>query len=183
MTSIRILFGAVLALVLLANTGGIRAEPTLQTQLRGQSGAEQSVRPTAAGSMALAQADSNAGPEISWQYQVEIVSGKLDDLHALIAEMAAHAEANEPGTLTYHWTISEDGTIGHIQERYADAEAALAHLASYNSQFADRLAPLVSSATMFVNGDPGAEVRQQIAGANPIYMQDAGGFVRGSDGD
>ena len=116
--------------------------------------------------------------EISWLYEVTITPGKLDDLHALIAEMASHAEANEPGTLTYHWTISQDGTIGHIHERYANAEAALAHLASYNSQFAARLTPLVSSARMFVNGDPGAEVRQQIAGAQPIYMEDAGGFAR-----
>lgn len=122
--------------------------------------------------------DDTMSSEVSWMYAVTIKAGQVDALRGLIAEMASRAEANEPGTLEYHWTISEDGTTGHLRERYESSEAALTHLASFNANFADRLMPLLDSAQMFVNGDPSPALRQEIAGAQPTYMVEAGGFIR-----
>jgi len=135
------------------------------------------VRVSQAGGTAR-QPNETTGSEVSWLYEVTIRPDGLHALRALIGEMADQAETNEPGTLTYHWTISEDGTTGHVHERYLNSEAALTHLASFNENFAARLTPLVGSAQMFVNGNPSTALRQEIASAQPTYMEDAGGFVR-----
>lgn len=57
-----------------------------------------------------------------------IKDGALDEFRALMAEMVATTEANEPGTLIYEWFISDDGTRCYIYERYADSAVAMAHI-------------------------------------------------------
>ncbi|MCP4315131.1 MAG: hypothetical protein GY789_03645 [Hyphomicrobiales bacterium] len=82
------------------------------------------------------------------------------------------------GTLGYQWSISDDGSHGQVHERYRDSEAALAHLASFNKNFAARLMELVNPAGMVVFGTPSAALKKELEGAGPVNMLPAGGFVR-----
>jgi quinol monooxygenase YgiN len=92
--------------------------------------------------------------------------------------MADGSKANEPGTLIYEWTISEDEKSAEVHERYADSDAALRHLASFNDNFADRLMALVEPTGMIVYGSPSAALKKQLEGAGPVYMNVIGGFAR-----
>jgi quinol monooxygenase YgiN len=55
--------------------------------------------------------------------------GQLDNFRALTGEMV-ESRQSEVGVLSYERFLSEDGTVIHIHERYADSASALAHLAT-----------------------------------------------------
>jgi quinol monooxygenase YgiN len=65
---------------------------------------------------------------IHWVAVVKIHDGQLEEFKARAEETIATAKANEPGQLVYEWHISPDGTTCHVDEWYADTEAALAHV-------------------------------------------------------
>lgn len=116
--------------------------------------------------------------EISWLFDVTVKPDSQDALKELIAEMATAAEADEPETLTYEWVISVDGNTAQVYERYADCDAALLHLASFNENFADRLMALVEPTGMTVYGEPSEALRKELSGADPVYMHEVAGFNR-----
>lgn len=120
----------------------------------------------------------NAMSNVFWTFKVAIKDGELDKLKDLIREMSDGSKANEPGTLIYEWTISEDEKSGEVHERYADSDAALRHLASFNDNFADRLMVLVEPTGMTVYGSPSAALKKELEGAGPVYMDVIGGFAR-----
>lgn len=126
----------------------------------------------------MAADDGSVSANVFWTFGVTIKTGKLDELKALIREMADASHANEPGTLVYEWTVGDDGTTAAVHERYADSDAALRHLASFNENFADRLMALVEPAGMTVCGSPSAALVKELEGANPVYNRVIGGFVR-----
>jgi quinol monooxygenase YgiN len=128
--------------------------------------------------MHLAADNNGATSNDFWRIGVAITDGKLDELKDLIQEMSDASRANEPGTLIYQWTISDDSKSAEVHERYADSDAALGHLASFNENFADRLLALVEPTGMTVYGSPSAALRKQLEGADPVYMGVMGGFAR-----
>jgi quinol monooxygenase YgiN len=121
---------------------------------------------------------AQSGQIVHWVYEVTIKHGKLQDLKNLIAEMVARTKANEPETLTYDWEVSEDGSTGRVFERYANSEAALAHLATFNRDFAERLGTMTDFARFTIYGHPSASLKKAIAGAKPIYFESVAGFAR-----
>jgi hypothetical protein len=74
--------------------------------------------------------------------------------------------------------IGADGKSAQVHERYADSNAAIRHLASFNENFADRLMELVEPVGMTVYGSPSPELKEKLAGADPVYMDFIGGFAR-----
>ncbi len=116
--------------------------------------------------------------EISWVFAVKVKQGAEEKLKAMIVEMSEQAEATEPGTIGYQWSISHDGSSGQVHEQYRDSEAALSHLASFNENFAARLMNLVEPTGMVVFGPASTALKKELEGANPVYMMPAGGFVR-----
>jgi quinol monooxygenase YgiN len=128
--------------------------------------------------MQLAAGDHSAASNVFWTFGVAIKNGKLDEFKTLIQEMSDASRANEPGTLIYEWTISDDEKVAEVHERYADSDAALRHLASFNKNCADRLMALVEPTGMTVYGSPSAALREELQGADPAYMEVIGGFAR-----
>jgi quinol monooxygenase YgiN len=118
------------------------------------------------------------GQSVHWLYEVTIRDGQLQNLKDLIAEMVARTEADEPDTLSYEWVVSADGAMGQVAERYANSEAALKHLATFNRDFAARLGTMVDLVRYSVYGHPSAALKQAIAGSNPIYFDEVAGFER-----
>jgi len=53
---------------------------------------------------------------VSWNLQLSVIDGKLDDARLLMAEMV-EATNHEAGAVVYEWFLSPDGTSCHINER------------------------------------------------------------------
>ena len=114
---------------------------------------------------------------VSWNLQMSVREGRLDDARELMDEMVS-ATREEPGTQGYEWFLSGDGTACHINERYADSEAAIAHLGNFGSKFAERFLACFEPTSFSVYGDPTAEARAALDGFGAVYLGWFGGFSR-----
>jgi quinol monooxygenase YgiN len=114
---------------------------------------------------------------VSWNLQLAVRDGRLEDFRALMREMVESTEA-EPGTQAYECFLSGDGTVCHIYERYADSAAALAHLGTFGSRFAERFLACVEPTSLSVYGDPSPEARAVLDGFGAVYLGPFGGFSR-----
>ena len=65
---------------------------------------------------------------IHWLAVLTIHEGALEEFRRLADETIKTAKANEPGQLVYEWHLSPDSRTCHVDEWYADTEAALAHV-------------------------------------------------------
>ncbi len=116
--------------------------------------------------------------QVAWILQLSIKEGQYDNMIALMDQMVAATQANEPGTLSYKWSVSEDKTVCHLYERYADSAAAMVHMGSFGSKFMKRFFSLMRPTGIFVYGSPNDELQGALAGLKPLYMGSIGGFTR-----
>ena len=116
--------------------------------------------------------------DIFWILELSVQTGRKKDFHALMVEMVTATRANEPGTLSYEWSTSGDGSVCHIFERYVDSSAVMTHLAAFDKKFAGRFLDLFKPIRFVVYGSPTQEVKDALADLSAIYMQPAGGFTR-----
>ena len=115
---------------------------------------------------------------VIWTLDMQVAPGRQEDLRALMHEMATATEANEPGTLDYEWSLSEDGTICHLFERYADCAAAEIHMATFDEKYAARFMALLTPTRVTLYGRPNAAIRAGLAPFGAVYMAPAAGFSR-----
>ena len=108
----------------------------------------------------------------------EVHAGQLENLKALIAEMAEYIEREEPGTLNYEWYVTEDGTSAHVYERYANSDIFLEHLAVVGQKYGERLFSCLTIKKMSVYGNPNAKVREMFAPFAPVIRGRIGGMAR-----
>ena len=114
---------------------------------------------------------------VSWLVEYSVKPGKLDDFRALAGEMVAGTK-EEPGSLIYEFFLSDDGTRGHIYERYADDEATLTHFAGFGSKWATRFMDAVEITGFTTYGNPGQAVRDAIAPLGAVILGPLAGFAR-----
>lgn len=114
---------------------------------------------------------------LSWTLEVAVLDGRLGDFRDLMEEMV-ESTRSEPGTRSYEWYINEDGTVCHLLERYADSDAALAHLGTFGSRFADRFLACVQPTRLHVYGEPSEDARAALDGFGAVYLGPFGGFSR-----
>jgi len=115
---------------------------------------------------------------VSWLLELNVNLGRETEFRSLMEEMVASAQANEPGTLLYEWHSNVDGTLCHLHERYADSEAALAHLKTFREKFAARFLEVLAPTRFVVYGEPTDELKEALAGFLPFYTHRGGGFRR-----
>lgn len=115
--------------------------------------------------------------QVSWLVEAEVKAGQLETFEQLVRDMV-ESTSPEPGTLSYEWFISDDGTLVHIYERYADSDALLAHFRGFLEKFSDRFSASVDLKRFSVYGEPSDEAREALAALSPIYLGTLGGFVR-----
>jgi len=115
---------------------------------------------------------------VSWLLEMQVQEGHASDLKTLMAEMSSGTQANEPGTLMYEWSLSADGTICHLWERYVDSAAALAHGGTFVAKYAGRFLSVLKPVRCVVYGSPNEAVKQALAPFAPVYMAPAAGFSR-----
>jgi quinol monooxygenase YgiN len=121
--------------------------------------------------------ESDMSTAVSWNLQLAVQDGRLDDFRSLMHEMVESTRA-EDGAQAYEWFVSEDGTACHLYERYADSGAAMVHLATFGSRFAERFLSCVAPTGFYVYGDPSDEVRAVLGGFGAAYLGPFGGFAR-----
>ena len=121
---------------------------------------------------------NTARRDVAWTLELDLRDGRLDEVHALAAEMAEAIRAGEPGALAYEWNVSDDGRTAHLSERYADSASALVHLGNFTSRFMARFLELLAPTRFVVYGAPDDAVREAIAGFGPVYLAPAAGFRR-----
>jgi quinol monooxygenase YgiN len=98
-------------------------------------------------------------------------------LEAVMTDLATSAESDEPGTLIYEWSVSEDGSKLTTYERFADADAALTHLGGFGPH-AERFMAAVTPTRVTVFGSPSAALKEALAAFAPTYFSQIGGFHR-----
>ncbi|MGB5303327.1 MAG: antibiotic biosynthesis monooxygenase [Gemmatimonadota bacterium] len=114
---------------------------------------------------------------VSWNLQLAIRDGRLDDFRSLMNEMVESTRA-EAGAQAYEWFITGDGTVCHLYERYADSAATMIHLGAFGSKFAERFLSCVEPTGFSVYGDPSDDVRGVLDGFGVVYLGPFGGFAR-----
>jgi len=115
---------------------------------------------------------------VQWVLELDIKGGKPDAFVALMKEMVAATQADEPGAQCYEWFVSDDRKTCHIYERYADSAAVMAHLGNFGARFAERFLDAAEPTRLTVYGDPSEEARGALAGLNAAFMSLIGGFSR-----
>ena len=115
---------------------------------------------------------------VYWVLETNIREGKLDELKILMKEMVDATRANEPGTLNYEWTISDDTRKCTLYERYADSAAVMKHIMSFGKNFAARFTSCLEPRKMVVHGAPSDDVKKALAGQGALFMAPFGGFAR-----
>lgn len=115
---------------------------------------------------------------VSWNLQLNVREGQLETFRSLLEEMTAATRSDEPGTLTYEWFLSEDDTVCHLYERYADAEAVMAHLGNFGSKFMTRFMDCLEPTGFHVYGNPDDQARAVLDGFGAVYFRSFGGFSR-----
>jgi quinol monooxygenase YgiN len=118
--------------------------------------------------------------QVTWMLEVAVKPGQIESFRTLMEEMVASTRA-EPGALYYAWFVSDDGSVVHIAERYADSTAVLNHLGTFGEKFAGRFLDKVDPTRFTVLGSPSNEVKAALDGFAPTYLGPFGGFARKTD--
>jgi quinol monooxygenase YgiN len=114
---------------------------------------------------------------VSWLLELAVKPGELDNFKGLVDEMIESTRA-EPGTLTYEWSINEDGSVIHLYERFADSGASVAHLSAFGEKFAPQFLAAVDPTRLSVYGTPSDDAKQALGALGPVYLSPLGGFAR-----
>ena len=117
------------------------------------------------------------GDQVSWQVELAVKHGELDNFRALTEEMV-ESTRGEPGVLSYERFVSTDGQVVHVYERYADSAAAVAHLRTFGRKFGRRFVGMVERKRFTVYGTPSVELRGMLDEFGATYLEPFGGFSR-----
>ncbi|WNJ19353.1 antibiotic biosynthesis monooxygenase [Pontibacter sp. G13] len=117
---------------------------------------------------------------IIWTVAGRIKDGQRPAFDALMEEMVETVR-KEPGTINYEWTIGQDNRTLQVYERYKDAQAAETHLPTWGS-FSGRFTEVVDITGFVVYCDLPDNLREAVAGLNPVYMTPIGGFAKNGTG-
>ncbi|HXW88415.1 MAG TPA: antibiotic biosynthesis monooxygenase [Streptosporangiaceae bacterium] len=114
---------------------------------------------------------------VSWLYELAVKPDQLDNFRTLMVELV-DSTRTEPGALGYEWSLSDDGSVAHVSERYADSAATLTHLAKFRETYGQRFHEAVEPSRLVVYGTPSEQVRDALKASSPAYMSAFAGFTR-----
>jgi hypothetical protein len=124
------------------------------------------------------------GDFIAYLDTSEVRAGKLEELKAAMAELAAFVEQNEPRIISYCVYFSEDGSIMSVLHFHPDVASLEFHMKVAGPKFPP-VAPLVKLRTIEIFGRPTeglvAQLRAkaQLLGAGSVIVRDLHtGFAR-----
>jgi quinol monooxygenase YgiN len=113
----------------------------------------------------------------------DIVPGKLDELHAAIADLSGFVRKAEPRLVAYAAYVDADGRAMTVVHAHRDAASLETHLDVAGPRFA-AFRPLVRLRSIDVYGDPGPRARElleakaRLLGGKVTVHQGLAGFLR-----
>jgi quinol monooxygenase YgiN len=115
------------------------------------------------------------GNAVSWQVELAVKPGQLDNFRVLTSEMVEHTRS-EPGVLIYERFVSDDGTVVYVYERYADSASALSHLQGFWKIFGARFVDMVERKRFTVFGIASDELKGMLDRFDATYLSPFDGF-------
>lgn len=115
---------------------------------------------------------------IEWVLEMQVQDGQADNVQALLDDMVAATQADEPGALHYEYYMPEDRSTCTVLERYADNAAVMAHLANFGAKFAERFMACFAPTRFTVYGPANAAVMGALAGFGATNQERVAGFHR-----
>ena len=113
--------------------------------------------------------------EVSWQVELTVKPGELDNFRTLTKEMMEFTKG-ESGVLIYERFVSEDGKVVYVYERYVDSAAAVAHLVAFGKLYGERFKGMVDRRRFTVLGAPSDELRGILDAFGAAYFGPFEGF-------
>ena len=114
--------------------------------------------------------------DIYWILKAEIREGKFEELKKL-APIFCEMTKNEEGVIAYEWSVSADGKMLHIYERYTDSDASLAHLANISSKLPE-LMEIVAITEIECYGAATSTFKEAVKDLPMVYWENFEGFHR-----
>ena len=119
--------------------------------------------------------------EISWQVELAVRPGELDNFRAITSEMVEYTK-RESGVLIYERFMSDDGKVVYVYERYADSPSAISHLKAFRAIFGKRFVDMVERKRFTVFGIPSDDLKEILDGFGATYFNPFDGFSLVSEG-
>ena len=114
--------------------------------------------------------------EVYWLLVLKITPGQESEFKAISAKLVELTKS-EAGALNYEWSLSEDGQVCHVYERYADSGAVKIH-GQRSHDLVGQLLAVSTPVSFALYGAPDEEVKAMFAGLKPIFTKPLGGFGR-----
>ncbi|MCV9879623.1 putative quinol monooxygenase [Brenneria izbisi] len=114
--------------------------------------------------------------DITCVFTLTLAEGKFPAFRDLVAKIVT-ATHQEPGTLSYVYSVSEDEKSAHIVERY-QADALVSHVDNTFAPFAEEFLSLVTITSLTVYGDPDAAIKERLDPFGAVYLKPFAGFTR-----
>jgi len=114
--------------------------------------------------------------ELYTVYHMSIEPSNFEPFKALV-EKIVKATSAEDDTLTYQYLVNADQSAVHIMERYR-MRGVLPHVEQTFSPFAEAFLSLVKIESLYVYGQPTAEIRAKLDGFGAVYLTPFDGFSR-----
>lgn len=128
------------------------------------------------------------GDSIAYLDTSDVRAGKLEELKAAMAELAAFVEQNEPRIISYCVYFSEDGSVMSVLHFHPDVASLELHMKVAGPKFLP-VAPLIKLRTIEVFGRPTEDLvaqlraKAQLLGAGSVIVRDLhAGFARFASG-
>ena len=121
---------------------------------------------------------SNNTDDVYWLITAAIKEGQLENVKSINKELVSATLENEPMTLSYDWSVSEDGKTCYFFEWYDNSEAVMIHTASFGEKFAERLLGMIEIQKFEVFGNPNGEATKALSEFGASFHKSIGGFAR-----
>lgn len=114
---------------------------------------------------------------VHWLLEVSIEPSLANNFDQIMRDLVEETD-RETGTMACEWNFNDDGTLCHIYERFANADAAMIHLGMFGDQFAAQFLSVCSIIDLTILGYASEEVKAALKGFNPTVLHQRAGFAR-----
>jgi quinol monooxygenase YgiN len=116
--------------------------------------------------------------QVFWIVEGVVREGEREAFGALIDEMVASTQDNEPGTMGYEWFLDPAGNECRIVETYRNSSAAMIHLHTFEEKYARRLEQVMQIQRLTLYGNAEKELVDALGGDGTTHFAPVSGFVR-----